>query len=222
MPIDPAVRRGRLAVVLAGTPLLREELAAVYPNARFNATRRAVLSGDRARASSCAAHEWRSPASTCSTRRSSPRCRNCGRQQIRRRPRHDRSRRGAAHGVSVRWTPGVNRQAVAELTICFHDRALPTRRAAGAQDLPPAEWRHPGGRQLSSATIGIVGCGHVGQQVARICRAFGAPRRRARHPRSTTTSIASTGVTPLALDALLDAGGHRHDPCAARRVDARD
>ena len=23
------------------------------------------------------------------------------------------------HGVSVRWTPGVNRQAVAELTVCF-------------------------------------------------------------------------------------------------------
>jgi phosphoglycerate dehydrogenase-like enzyme len=35
-------------------------------------------------------------------------------------------------------------------------------------------WTHGGGRQLSSATVGIVGCGHVGKRVARLCRAFGA------------------------------------------------
>jgi len=35
-------------------------------------------------------------------------------------------------------------------------------------------WHQPVGRQLSSATVGIVGCGHVGKRVAEICRAIGA------------------------------------------------
>jgi phosphoglycerate dehydrogenase-like enzyme len=77
------------------------------------------------------------------------------------------------HGVSIRWTPGVNHQAVAELTVCFMV-ALCRSIVPLATELAAGGWRHPGGRQLSSSTIGIVGCGHVGQQVARICRAFGA------------------------------------------------
>ena len=77
------------------------------------------------------------------------------------------------HGVSVRWTPGVNRQAVAELTICFMI-ALCRSVVPLAHDLAAGAWRHPGGRQISSSTVGIVGCGHVGQQVARLSRAFGA------------------------------------------------
>ena len=77
------------------------------------------------------------------------------------------------HGVSVRWTPGVNRQAVAELAICFMI-ALGRSVVPLARELRDGGWRHPGGRQLSSSTVGIVGCGHVGQQVARLCRAFGA------------------------------------------------
>jgi D-3-phosphoglycerate dehydrogenase len=77
------------------------------------------------------------------------------------------------HGVSVRWTPGVNRQAVAELTIAFM-LALSRRIVPLAVEMRDGGWRQPGGRQISSAVVGIVGCGHVGQQVARLCRAFGA------------------------------------------------
>jgi len=76
-------------------------------------------------------------------------------------------------GVAVRWTPGVNRQSVAELTIAFMI-ALCRRIVPLAADLKAGVWGTGGGRQLSSATIGIVGCGHVGQTVARLCRAFGA------------------------------------------------
>jgi len=77
------------------------------------------------------------------------------------------------HGVAVRWTPGVNRQAVAELTICFMI-ALCRSIVPLASQLAAGGWSHPGGRQLSSCTVGIVGCGCVGQQVARLSRAFGA------------------------------------------------
>jgi D-3-phosphoglycerate dehydrogenase len=77
------------------------------------------------------------------------------------------------HGVSVWWTPGVNRQAVAELTVCLMI-ALCRRVVPLALDVREARWHQPVGRQLSSAVVGILGCGHVGQQVARLCRAFGA------------------------------------------------
>jgi phosphoglycerate dehydrogenase-like enzyme len=77
------------------------------------------------------------------------------------------------HGVAVRWTPGVNRQAVAELTIGLM-LALCRHIVASAWDVRAGQWRRVEGRQLSSAIVGILGCGHVGQQVARLCRAFGA------------------------------------------------
>jgi phosphoglycerate dehydrogenase-like enzyme len=77
------------------------------------------------------------------------------------------------HGVSIRWTPGVNREAVAELTIALMI-ALSRRIVPLATEMRGGQWHQPGGRQISSAVIGILGCGEVGQQVARLCRAFGA------------------------------------------------
>ena len=78
------------------------------------------------------------------------------------------------HGVSVRWTPGVNRDAVAELAVGFMI-ALLRDLVPLAAEVKEGAWRHHRtGRQLSSAVVGVLGCGHVGQQVARICRAFGA------------------------------------------------
>jgi len=77
------------------------------------------------------------------------------------------------HGVAVRWTPGVNRQAVAELAILMMI-ALSRQLVPLAREVGEGVWRQPRGRQLSSAIVGILGCGQVGQQVARICRAFGS------------------------------------------------
>src|SRR3954469_6028396 len=111
----------------------------------------------------------------------------------------DAARRG---GVSVRWTPGVNRQAVAELAVCFMI-ALCRSVVPLAHELAAGGWGHPGGRQLSSSTIGIVGCGHVGQQVARLCRAFGATVI-AHDIRTYDDFYRETGVTPVTLDALLE------------------
>jgi phosphoglycerate dehydrogenase-like enzyme len=105
------------------------------------------------------------------------------------------------HGVSVRWTPGVNRQAVAELTICFMI-ALCRSLVPLARDLAGGGWRHSGGRQISSSTVGIVGCGHVGQQVARISRSFGATVV-AHDIRSYDDFYRESGVVPMTLDMLL-------------------
>ena len=105
------------------------------------------------------------------------------------------------HGVSIRWTPGVNRQAVAELAVCFMV-ALSRSVVPLASELAAGGWRHPGGRQMSSSTIGIVGCGHVGQQVARICRAFGAAVI-AHDIRAADDFYHEVGIRAVTLEVLL-------------------
>jgi D-3-phosphoglycerate dehydrogenase len=105
------------------------------------------------------------------------------------------------YGVTVRWTPGVNRQAVAELTIAFMI-ALCRAVVPLARELREGTWRQPGGRQLSTATVGILGCGAVGQTVARLCRAFGATVL-AHDICAYDRFYLDTGVNPVALDTLL-------------------
>jgi phosphoglycerate dehydrogenase-like enzyme len=104
-------------------------------------------------------------------------------------------------GVAVRWTPGVNRHAVAELTIAFM-LALARSLHPLATELSQGTWRQPGGRQLSSATVGIIGCGHVGQTVARLCRAFGATVL-AHDIRAYDDFYRAWDVTPVSLETLL-------------------
>jgi D-3-phosphoglycerate dehydrogenase len=105
------------------------------------------------------------------------------------------------HGVRLWWTPGVNRQAVAELTVCLMI-ALCRRVLSLALDVREGRWHQPVGRQLSSATVGILGCGHVGQQVARLCRAFGAGVL-AHDIREYEAFYRETSVQPVTFDDLL-------------------
>jgi len=108
------------------------------------------------------------------------------------------------HGVSIRYTPGVNRQAVAELTIAFMI-VLARRLGPLTREMHAGTWTHGGGRQLSSATVGLVGCGHVGKTVAPLCRAFGA--RVIAHDivddEAQRAFYRAHGVTPVSLDTLL-------------------
>src|SRR5438067_2717578 len=104
-------------------------------------------------------------------------------------------------GVSVRWTPGVNRQAVAELTIAFMI-ALCRRIVPLATGLREGRWDHGGGRQISSATVGMIGCGHVGRTVARLCIAFGATVL-AHDILDYTDYYRAHGIRGAALDVLL-------------------
>jgi D-3-phosphoglycerate dehydrogenase len=105
------------------------------------------------------------------------------------------------HGVSVRCTPGVNRQAVAELAIAFMI-ALGRSLVPLAREMAEGGWSRPGGRQLSTAVVGVLGCGHVGQQVARLAAAFGATVL-AHDIRNYDDFYRQVGVTPVSLDALL-------------------
>jgi D-3-phosphoglycerate dehydrogenase len=182
-------------------PALRQALLARYPLARFNDDGDAVMSGDRLAQFLRGATKAITGLDVLDEAvfRAVPELRlvskyGVGLDMI----DLDAARR---HGVSVRWTPGVNRQAVAELAICFMI-ALCRSVVPLATELAAGGWRHPGGRQISSAIVGIVGCGHVGQQVARLCRAFGATVI-AHDIRAYDEFYRETGVTPVTLDALL-------------------
>jgi phosphoglycerate dehydrogenase-like enzyme len=76
-------------------------------------------------------------------------------------------------GVAIRWTPGVNRQGVAELAVAMMIM-LGRRMLPLARETVEGVWHQPVGRQLSSATVGIIGCGFVGKRVAEICRVIGS------------------------------------------------
>ena len=107
-----------------------------------------------------------------------------------------------ASGVSVRWTPGVNRQAVAELAIAFmlvlvpqhrHARPRDARRRLASARRPPAFLRRRRHRRLRRRRS--AGGASVPPRSARACSRTTSA--------TTTTSIARLGVTPLALDTLL-------------------
>ena len=200
MPIDPT------AVAVASrsfsrNPVLRDELLARYPRSRFNDAGTAVLSGD-ALVQFLRGHEKAITGLDVLDEalfRAVPELRLVSKYGV----GLDMIDLDAArvHGVSVRWTPGVNRQAVAELAICFMI-ALCRSVVPLATELAAGGWRHPGGRQISSSTVGILGCGHVGQQVARICRAFGSTVV-AHDIRVYDDFYRDAGVTPVSRDALL-------------------
>jgi D-3-phosphoglycerate dehydrogenase len=80
----------------------------------------------------------------------------------------------ARRGVRLGWTGGVNRRAVAELVIAFAISLLRGIPAASAE-LRGGTWRPHSGRELTGRLVGIVGCGHVGKDVARLVSAFGCP-----------------------------------------------
>jgi len=118
MPIDPT------AVAVASrsfsrNPILRQELLDRYPGSWFNDEGAAVLSGDRIIRFLRGAGKAITGLDVLDEAvfRAVPELRlvskyGVGLDMI----DLDAARR---HGVSVRWTPGVNRQAVAELAVCF-------------------------------------------------------------------------------------------------------
>lgn len=76
------------------------------------------------------------------------------------------------HGVRLVWTPGTNSNSVAELTLALAIATL-RRVPEAASELRAGEWRQPKGRTLSGRTVGIVGFGSVGRELARLLGPFG-------------------------------------------------
>jgi D-3-phosphoglycerate dehydrogenase len=76
------------------------------------------------------------------------------------------------HGVKLGWTPGVNAQSVAELTMAFILTIVRNIQVSN-HIVKTGEWRQTSGKQLSSLCVGILGCGHVGKALVKLLRPFG-------------------------------------------------
>ena len=76
------------------------------------------------------------------------------------------------HSVELGWTAGVNRRSVAELTLSFM-LGLCHNVFKGGLALKQGQWVKDGGHLLQSKTVGIVGCGNIGQEVIRLLQPFG-------------------------------------------------
>ncbi len=75
-------------------------------------------------------------------------------------------------GVKIGWTGGVNKVSVAELTIGSM-LALCRNFYVTSNELKLGRWNKSGGSQLTGKTVGIIGYGHIGQEVARLLKPFG-------------------------------------------------
>ena len=104
-------------------------------------------------------------------------------------------------GVQLGWTAGVNRRAVAELALGFA-LSLIRRMPESLRLVTEGGWKQVSGRQLSGRTVGIIGLGHVGKDLATLLAAFGC--RILAHDIITDAGFcARTGVKMVGLDRLL-------------------
>ncbi|ARJ67210.1 hydroxyacid dehydrogenase [Magnetospirillum sp. ME-1] len=70
-------------------------------------------------------------------------------------------------GVAIGWTGGVNRRSVGELALCFM-LGLCRNVFRTSTLMRGGVWEKNGGVQLSGKTVGIIGLGHTGREVARL------------------------------------------------------
>ncbi|CCQ75475.1 phosphoglycerate dehydrogenase [Magnetospira sp. QH-2] len=104
-------------------------------------------------------------------------------------------------GIRLGWTGGVNRRSVAELTIALAISLLRHVPAANREVLA-GTWRQHMGRHLSERTVGIIGCGHAGKDLAVLLRAFGC-RVLAHDIRDFPDFYSRHGIEAMGLEDLL-------------------
>jgi phosphoglycerate dehydrogenase-like enzyme len=75
------------------------------------------------------------------------------------------------HNVELGWTGGVNRRSVSELVISFAI-ALLRHVPASHREVLSGTWRQHVGGHLSGRTVGIIGCGFVGQDLVKMLQPF--------------------------------------------------
>lgn len=109
----------------------------------------------------------------------------------------------ARRGIRLGWMGGVNRRSVSELTLGFAI-ALLHRVPENAVALRRGEWLKLVGRQLTGKTVGIIGCGFVGQDLVKLLAPFEC-RVLAHDIRDYPDFYRAHGVSPVSLPELLRA-----------------
>ena len=107
------------------------------------------------------------------------------------------------HGIRFGYTFGVNRLAVAELTLAFMISALrfvtPLNQSMRAGERPG----YKNGALLTGRTVGIHGVGNIGKEVVRLLKPFNC-KVIACDVMDNPDFYAANDVTPVSFDALLE------------------
>jgi phosphoglycerate dehydrogenase-like enzyme len=74
-------------------------------------------------------------------------------------------------GIELGWTGGVNARSVSELALVFAMGLFRNVFTAGRK-LNQGKWEGTGGVMLTGKTVGVIGCGFVGQDFSRLVKAF--------------------------------------------------
>ncbi len=75
-------------------------------------------------------------------------------------------------GIRMGWIPGVNKHAVSELALCLMLDLVRNVNWANVE-LRAGRWTPPKrGRLLRGATVGVHGCGNIGQEVVKLLQPF--------------------------------------------------
>ena len=106
----------------------------------------------------------------------------------------------AARGVRLGWTAGVNRRSVAEVALAFAI-SLVHGLDRGGRQVRAGTWQQIVGRQLTGRTVGIVGFGHVGAEVATLLQPLACTLLA--HDLVERPAAAALGVSYVGLDELL-------------------
>lgn len=103
--------------------------------------------------------------------------------------------------IAVGWTGGVNKRSVSELALGFMIGLLRNLNTA-REEVRSGSWKQTRGRQLSSLVVGIVGCGHAGQDLARMLRFMGSTVL-VHDLRDLSDFCRETGAEQVDLDTLV-------------------
>jgi len=76
------------------------------------------------------------------------------------------------YNVKLGWSGGVNKTSVAELVVSLSTLLL-HKAVYANNEVKKGEWYQIKGRELSSSTVGIVGCGHIGKEVVKFLQPYG-------------------------------------------------
>lgn len=107
----------------------------------------------------------------------------------------------AARGVKLAWTPGTNSRSVAELAL-MAIIALLRRVPEASADLAAGTWGQPKGTTLTGKTVGLVGLGAVGRDLAALLAPFGV-KILAHEPAPDAAAVARHAIRLVPLDELL-------------------
>lgn len=115
------------------------------------------------------------------------------------------------NGILIAYTPGLLNEAVADYAFALLF-ALSRRIHEGHSTMRQGQWLSAWGHDISGKTLGIIGCGRIGQAVAR--RARGFDLRLLGYDVAPSAEAQTLGVKMVSLDQLLQESDYISLHCA--------